>query len=326
MFRKIFDDQSDSNAYRIERIMRNAVHTAFTVKDATIFTVLRLLTDASYRRAITDQLEDENLRRFWIEEMGKAGEMQRVKLSGGPIARIERFERSESARRVLGQPRSTINFDELMNSGKILICNFSKGRLGEDTSSLFGTTVLAKLQLAAWRRQDIAPENRQPFYLYVDEFQNFANDSFQSILTESRKYRLYLTMSEQSTAQQDERLIEVMLNNVGTVICFRTGSPNDERLILHQFSPMIQPGDVNNLPAYNFYIRIAAQKVYEPFSGETILSYSPSKIELVEQIKQVSRSTYSLRYEVTEADLEQSNSLDTTTTDTITADLKNTSS
>ena len=297
VLRKIFDDQSDGNAYRIERILRNSIHTAFTIEGATIFTVLRLLTDRNYRKKMTANLPDDSLRRFWKEELNKAGDMQRIKLTGGPVARIERFERSESARRVLGQDRSTINFDELMNSGKILICNFSKGRLGEDTSALFGTTVLAKLQLAAWRRQDIAPDKRRPFYLYVDEFQNFANNSFQSILTESRKYRLYLTMAEQSTAQQDERLIEVMLNNVGTVVCFRTGSPRDERLILHQFSPLIETGDIINLPAYNFYIRIAAEKVYEPFSGQTLLQKSAGSVKVAANVQRVSKSSYGVRYE-----------------------------
>ena len=297
VLRRIFDDQTDGNAYRIERILRNSIHTAFTIEGATIFTVLRLLTDRNYRKKMTAQLQDDSLRRFWKEELNKAGDMQRIKLTGGPVARIERFERSESAKRVLGQVHSTINFDELMNSGKILICNFSKGRLGEDTSALFGTTVLAKLQLAAWRRQDIAPQMRRPFYLYVDEFQNFANNSFQSILTESRKYRLYLTMAEQSTAQQDEKLIEVMLNNVGTVICFRTGSPRDERLILHQFNPLIEPGDIINLPAYNFYIRIAAEQVYEPFSGETLLQNSVGSFKIAEEVQNVSRSSYGVKYE-----------------------------
>jgi hypothetical protein len=301
VLRKIFDDQADGNAYRIERILRNSIHTAFTIDDATIFTILRLLTDRNYRKKMTARLQDESLRRFWKEELDLAGDMQRIKIAGGPIARIERFERSESARRVLGQARSTINFDELMNTGKILICNFSKGNIGEDTSALFGTTVLAKLQLAAWRRQDIAPEKRRPFYLYVDEFQNFANDSFQSILTESRKYRLFLTLAEQSTAQQDEKLIEVMLNNIGTVICFRTGSPRDERLILHQFSPLIQPGDITNLPAYSFYIRIAADKVYEPFSGETLLLKKEGSPAIARLVQKASRSTYAVQYEAAES-------------------------
>lgn len=162
VLRKIFDDNTDSNAYRIERVLRNAIHTAFTVKDATLFTVLRLLTDSTFRKKVTRNLKDESLARFWKEELGKAGDMQRVKISGGPITRIERFERSESAKRILGQAKSTIDFDDIVNSSKILICNFSKGRLGEDTSTLFGTTVLAKLQLAAWRRDNIPEADRTP--------------------------------------------------------------------------------------------------------------------------------------------------------------------
>jgi uncharacterized protein DUF87 len=292
VLRRIFDDNTDISAYRIERILRNSIHTALTIEGATLFTVLRLLSDKAYQREIAHNLTDVSLKRFWVEEMSKAGDMQRVKLSGGPITRIERFERSESARRVLGQAHSTINFDELLYTGKILICNFSKGHLGEDTSALFGTTVMAMLQLAAWRRQDIAPDKRQPFYVYVDEFQNFANDAFASLLTEARKYKLYLTIAEQSTAQQDERLVEVMLNNVGTVICFRTGSPRDERLMLHQFGPFIEHGELANLPAYQFYIRIAAQTVSEPFSGETILPSQPGAESIAAAVMRSSRDQF----------------------------------
>ncbi len=300
VLRKIFDERSEVNAYRIERILRNAIHTALTIEGATIFTVLRLLTDRNYRNAITRQLTDISLKHFWQEELNKAGDMQRIKLSGGPIARIERFERSESARRVLGQAHSTINFEEIINDGKILICNFSKGRLGEDTSALFGTAVLAKLQLAAWQREDIEPTKRRPFYVYVDEFQNFANESFLSILTESRKYKLFLTLAEQSTAQQDHQLIEVMLNNIGTVVCFRTGSPQDERLLLHTFGPLIEAHEITNLPAYNFYIRIAAEQVYEPFSGETILLANTGSKTVAEQVKAASRKNYATYYQPAE--------------------------
>lgn len=297
VLRKIFDDNTDSNAYRIERVLRNAIHTAFTVKDATLFTVLRLLTDSTFRKKVTRNLKDESLARFWKEELGKAGDMQRVKISGGPITRIERFERSESAKRILGQAKSTIDFDDIVNTSKILICNFSKGRLGEDTSTLFGTTVLAKLQLAAWRRDNIPEADRVPFYLYVDEFQNFASESFMSLFSEARKYKLFLTMAQQSVSQlQAQTMVNTILDNVGTVIGFRSKSIATEQLLLHQFSPHVDPGEIGNLPSFNFYVKIAALQAHEPMSGETILLENKGSQKTAEAVIANSRKQYATKY------------------------------
>ena len=298
VLQKIFDDNTDTNAYRVERVLRNAIHTAFTVKDATLFTVLRLLTDSTFRKKVTRSLKDESLTRFWKEELGKAGDMQRVKISGGPITRIERFERSESAKRMLGQAKSTIDFDDILNSSKILICNFPKGRLGESTSTLFGTTVLAKLQLAAWRRDEIAAEDRIPFYLYVDEFQNFASESFLGLFSEARKYKLFLTMAQQSVSQlQAKTMVNTILDNVGTIIGFRSKSEDTEKLLLHQFSPHIEPGEIGNLPTYNFYIKIAALQSQEPMSGETLLLEDEGSQKTAEAVIANSRKQYATKYE-----------------------------
>lgn len=295
---KIFDDNADTNAYRIERVMRNAIHTAFTIKDATLFTVLRLLTESSYRHAMTRNLQDERLRRFWKEELGKAGEFQRVKISGGPVTRIERFESSESAKRVLGQTKSTINFEDIMNTGKILICNFSKGSIGEDTSTLFGTTVLAKLQLAAWRREELPQSERRPFYLYVDEFQNFATTSFMDLFSEARKYKLFVTIAHQSVSQlKDSSALNTILDNVGTVVAFRSKSKPTEDLLLHQFSPRIVQGDIPNLPRYHFYIKITANEPQEATSGETLLLGDSGSGTAAEHAIAVSRERYTTPYE-----------------------------
>lgn len=296
---KIFDDNTDSNAYRIERILRNTIHTAFTVEGATLFTVLRLLTEASYRKKVTRNIKDERLKRFWKEELGKAGEMQRVKISGGPITRIERFEASESAQRVLGQAKSTINFEDIMNSGKILICNFSKGGLGEDTSTLFGTTVLAKLQLAAWRREEMSEDERRPFYLYVDEFQNFASNSFMGFFSEARKYKLFVTMAQQSVSQlKEQSMLNTILDNVGTIVAFRSKSPATEELLLHQFKPYIEQGDILNLPTYNFYAKIAAKDSLEPLSGQTIvLPKDEASGDVSVAVVESSRRQYAVEYD-----------------------------
>lgn len=271
IFRKIFSDD-DGGGHRIEYVLRNAIYTALTQEDATLFTIYDLLNDPSYRRKVVASLEDENLKNFWKNELGKAGDMQRVKMAAGITAKIGRFLFSASARQILEQPKSTIDFDDIIDSGKILICNFSKGLIGEDTSELFGITVLAKLQLAALRRARIKQDERRPFYLYVDEFQNFATTSFVQMLSEARKYKLFLLMAEQSTSQQDDqKMVNIILANVGTVITFRTGNPADEKSLLPLFTPYIEAGDIAQLPPFTFYARLAAVRSQEPMSGFTIL-------------------------------------------------------
>jgi len=269
-----------------------------TLEDPTLFTIFKLLNNAKYRRTIVKNLEDQNLKDFWDNELGKAGEFQRVKMAAGITAKIGRFLFSASARRMLEQPKSTINFEDILASQKIVICNFSKGLLGEDTSALFGTTMLAKLQTAALRRARMTQDERLPHYLYVDEFQNFATMSFVQMLSEARKYKLFLTMAEQSTSQQDQqRLVDIILANVGTVVCFRSGSPSDERLMLPLFSPYIQQGEIANLPAYSFYARIAAVHAQEPMSGITIVIRETGSDAAAKSVIQSSQQLYAKRIE-----------------------------
>jgi len=288
IMRKTFS-KDDSGGHRIEYILRNSVHTALTVKDATLFTVYDLLTDTTYRNKITRTLKDQKLKNFWKNEFGKAGGFQQVKMAAGVTAKIGRYQFSASAGRILSQPKSTINFEEILD-GKILICNLAKGLVGEDTSELFGISILAKLQLAAYRRVKQQRENRRPFHIYVDEFQNFATMSFIQMLSEARKYRVFLTMAEQSTSQQEEQqMVNTILANVGTVICFRSGNPADEELLLPLFKAYVDEGEIANLPSYNFYMRIAAIKTQEPFSGETILLEDIGSQDIAHRVVDASR-------------------------------------
>lgn len=292
IFRKVFSDD-DSGGHRIEDVLRNTIETAMTVKDATLFTVLKLLRNKNYRKHIVANLKDEYLKDFWREELGSAGDMQRVSMSKGVTVKVDRFRSSPPARRILEQPKSTINFEDIMNSGKILICNLAEGEIGEDTSALFGTTILAELKMAAERRSKMEESERRPFYLYVDEFQSFATASFVKMLSGSRKYKLFLTIAEQSTAQQEEqRMVESILSNVSTVICFRTGSPADEKLLLQRFAPFIErPGAISNLPTHHFYARLSAGTPQAPVSGETLLVDRGSQ-EIAERVIKASRINY----------------------------------
>jgi hypothetical protein len=302
VFRKIFSED-DSGGHRIEYVLRNTIQTALTVPDATLFTVFDLLNDPKYRKGVIKTLEDKNLINFWKNELGKAGDMQKVKMAAGITAKIGRFLFSASARQILEQPKSTIDFDDVINNGKILICNFSKGLLGEDTSELFGITVLAKLQLASLRRARLQQSERRAFYLYVDEFQNFATTSFVQMLSESRKYKLFLTMAEQSTSQQkDQQMVNIILANVGTLVTFRTGNPEDERMMLPLFSPYIEQGEISNLPAYNFYAKLSAIYAQEPVSGQTLLLEKEGSDKVKTEAIEHSRNAFAKKQEMVTTD------------------------
>ncbi len=272
LFKKVFSKDENANAHRIEHILRNTIYTSFYVKERNLFTINKLLTDDKFRKNVISKVDDEDLLLFWKAEFEKAGAWQVVKMTQGVTTKVGRFLRSPTAKRILEEPKSSINFNDVLN-GKILICNLSQGKLGEDTTKLIGTTILTKLQQAALRRSIISQRERKPFYLYIDEFQNFATLSFIKIVSEGRKYGLHLIMAEQSTSQQQDRsIVNQILANVTTVIVFRSGNYIDEDLMLNQFSPYLQKGDIPNLSRYHFYIKISALESEEPFSGETIFT------------------------------------------------------
>ena len=295
LFHKLYPDKYSGP--RMEYILRNAIHTAFTTPNPTLFTVYKLLINDKYRNFIVKNLTDTNLKDFWEFEFKKAGDYQKVKMISPITNKIGRFLFSPTAKRILEQEKSTVNFDDIMDSGKILLCNLSKGRVGEDNSEVFGIVIMTKIQLAALKRARVDIEDRRDFYLYVDEFQNFATPAFAQILSEARKYRLSAILAHQTTSQvEDPNLVQITLANTGTVICFRTGSPIDEKLILPQFRPYINIGEIANLPSYHFYMKKSGITSEEPFSGITTpISVKPNKIT-VEAVITSSRKLYAKPY------------------------------
>ena len=271
VLRKLFAADGEGG-HRIEYILRNSIQTALTLPDPTLFTIYDLLQDPKLRRQAIAGLENPHLKLFWQQELGRAGEYQRVKMTAGVTAKIGRFLFSTPTQLTFGQPKSTIDFLEVIDGGKILIGDLSRGKLGEDTSRLFGSVVLAKIQLAALARARQSFSERKPFHLYVDEFQNFATTSFVEMLSESRKYQVLLTIAEQSTQQQfDQRLIEVILANVGTVVAFRLGSPLDLKLLEALLGSSIGPGDLTDIPVHQFYLRGGELSPFGLASGSTRL-------------------------------------------------------
>ena len=185
IFRKIFSNEFTSgSAHRIEYVLRNSVQTALTLKERNLFTIYDLLNDPDFRRTALPHITDERLLKFWENEIGKAGDYQQVKMTTPITARIGRFLFSPVAKRILNHQKSSINFDQILDEGKILICNLSKGNIGEDTSQVLGILILARIQFAFLKRARIEAKDRNAFYLYVDEFQNFATRSFIDMMAE----------------------------------------------------------------------------------------------------------------------------------------------
>ena len=269
VLRKLFAADGEGG-HRVEYILRNSIQTVLETPNPTLFTIYRLLQNPKFRQETIANLANNNLRLFWDQELGRAGDFQRVKMTAGVTAKIGRFLFSTPARLVFGQPKSTIDFGQIMDGNKILICDLSRGKLGEDTSRLFGSVLLAKIQLAALARVRQTFSARQPFYLYVDEFQNFATTSFVEMLSESRKYQVLLTIAEQSTQQQlEQKLTEVILANTGTIVAFRSGSPEDARMVGPLLEPFVGAVELINLPAYHFYARLGCLNPTEAISGKT---------------------------------------------------------
>jgi hypothetical protein len=296
IFHKIYTDRYSGP--RMEYILRNTIHTAFTVPDATLFTVYKLLINTTYRKSVVSGLTDDNLKDFWNYEFAKAGDFQKVKMISPITNKIGRFLFSPTAKRILEQKISTINFDEIID-GKMFLCNVSKGKIGEDNSEVFGLVALAKIQLAALKRARKKMKDRRDFYLYVDEFQNFATPSFAQILSEARKYRLNAVLAHQTTSQiENKSLVNITLANTGTVICFRTANPEDESLILPQFKPYVEKGEITSLPAFRFYMRIGALNPEETFSGVTTPVDIKENSLLINKIIESSRKRYAVEYKM----------------------------
>lgn len=265
LFKRLFNDSGD-NGHRIEYLIRNATLTALLTNRPTIFTVYQLLSNSSYRQKLVNKLPDSGLANFWKEELGKAGDYQRVKMSAGVTAKIGRLMQSSVGRRVFSSPKSTLDIASIMDNSKVLVCNFSKGSLGEDTSRLLSLTVIAKIQQATLERAKADPAKRTPHFVYIDEFQNLASSSTTALLSEARKYRVFLTIANQSLSQLEPKISSVILANIGNLICFRNPLAQDEKLLLPVFEPYLARGDLVNLPSFNFYLKSTAIDNLPPVS------------------------------------------------------------
>jgi DNA helicase HerA-like ATPase len=290
VFQKIW---ASSWGVRLENTLRHAVLSLLEYPDATLLGVLRVLVDEKYREKIIDNEKDPIVRMFWVKQFREYAPRFRVEVVESVQNKVSQFLANSLMRNILAQPRSAFDIREVMDSQKILIVNLAKGKIGDDNSALLGAMLISKMQMAALGRADIPENRRKDFYLYVDEFQNFATQSFATILSEARKYRLNLILAHQYISQLDEEVQNAVFGNVGTLATFRVG-PMDTEVLRKMFAPTFADTDLMNLDKYHLYVKLMIDGVAsDPFSA---ISLEPFSLEdtrkNVEKIIRSSRERY----------------------------------
>ncbi len=277
---------------RMEHILRNALLALLESPGSTLISLLRILTDARFREPIVAKVTDPVVRNFWQREFASLPQKFQLE-SVAPIQnKIGHFVSSPLLRNVLGQTKSNLDLRCAMDDGKILLVNLSKGKLGDDVSSLLGSFLVTAMQLAAMSRADVPESERRDFFLYIDEFHNFATESFATILSEARKYRLALILANQYLAQLDEQTLAAVWGNCGSLISFQVGASDAEPLAL-QFAGDLTPQDLLRLPRYQAYIRLLIEGTpSRPFSMRTLPPASAIDQERSAIIRRVSRQRY----------------------------------
>ncbi|MBU1038615.1 DUF87 domain-containing protein [Patescibacteria group bacterium] len=289
VFKKIW---ADSWGPRLEYILRNAILALLEYPNSTLLGITRILVDKYYRKKVLEKVSDPVVRSFWIDEYDNYNEKFRTEAISPIQNKIGQFLSSSIIRNIVGQPKSTIDLREIMDNKKILILNLSKGRVGEDNSGLLGAMMITKIQLSAMSRIDTLEEAREDFFLYVDEFQNFATESFANILSEARKYRLNITIAHQYIEQLGDVVKAAVFGNVGTMITFRVGA-EDAEFLEKEFGPTFTEEDLVGLPKYHIYLKLMIDGITsESFSAVTLPPVA-TKNKNREKIIKVSRERYS---------------------------------
>lgn len=267
VFKKIWPDFWGP---RLEHILRHAIFTLLEYPGATLLDLPRLLVDKDFRALVLRQVTNEQVRQFWFLEFEKYSAWMKSEAVSPILNKVGQFLTSPPLRNILGQKENKIDLREVMDSGKVLIVNLSKGKIGEDNGSLLGAMLVTKLQLAALSRADIPEERRHSFYLYVDEVHNFLTLSFAGILSEVRKYGLSLVLAHQYLDQLDEKMRAAILGNIGTLISFRIGA-EDAKSLAREFYPVFNEADLTNLPNHHIYLKLMIDGVTsQPFSAVTL--------------------------------------------------------
>ncbi|MCQ2049568.1 MAG: type IV secretion system DNA-binding domain-containing protein [Candidatus Saccharibacteria bacterium] len=295
----------DSWGPRLEHILRYTILALLDRPEATLLDISRILTDKEFRKETLEYCKDVTVLQFWKHEFGQWNDKQINESIAPVLNKVGAFTANPIIRNIIGQPKSSFNIRKIMDEGKILVVNLSKGLIGEDNAGILGAFLVTKVQLAAMSRSDIANvEDRRPFYLYVDEFQNFATDSFAVILSEARKYGLNLTVANQYVSQMTDSVRDAVFGNVGTTISFRV-SADDAPILVKQFEPTFEEADLIQLNNRHFIASmiIAGEKV--PAFSATTLSIPNTPKDNFDAIVEHSRANYARPRAEVEAEIKE---------------------
>ncbi|MFA6285552.1 MAG: type IV secretion system DNA-binding domain-containing protein, partial [Parcubacteria group bacterium] len=302
VFKKIW---ADSWGPRLEYILRNAILALLEYPSSTLLGVTRILVDKNYRERVVEKISDPVVKSFWVDEFTKWNDRVLQEVISPIQNKVGQFLSSALIRNIVGQTKSAFNIRDLMDQEKVIIMNLSKGRIGEDNSALLGAMMITKIQLAAMARVDVPEEERKDFYLYVDEFQNFATDSFANILSEARKYRLNLILAHQYigqlTTDTSTKVRDAVFGNVGTLATFRIGA-EDAEFLEKEFEPVFLIQDLVNLPNRNIYIKL----MIDGLTGSAFSAATLPPIDLTntaanaEKVIKVTRERYGTSRDIVE--------------------------
>jgi hypothetical protein len=291
-FEKIWADQWSS---RMAYILQNTLAALLEYPGATMLGINRMLTDKVFRNKVVDNVKDPTTRSFWVDEFAKYTERFAAEATPAIQNKVGQFVSNPLIRNIIGQPKSTFDIRKAMDEKKILIVNLSKGLVGEGNANLLGSMLVTKIYLAAMSRADASPQelkNLPNFYLYVDEFQSFANKSFADILSEARKYKLSLNITHQYIEQMAEEVRAAVFGNVGTMIAFRVGS-FDAEILEKEFAPVFTMEDLVNLGFAQIYLKLMIGNVAsQPFSATTLPPIAKAEISYRDRVMEESRKNY----------------------------------
>ncbi|PIP74558.1 MAG: hypothetical protein CO135_04020 [Candidatus Levybacteria bacterium CG_4_9_14_3_um_filter_35_16] len=281
---------------RFEHAIRNAMLTVMYEPGSTFIEVVRVLTDAAFVEEILPKVQDPIIRRYWTDQIAQTSDFHKSEVLDYIVSKFGRFVTNKMMRNIIGQSNSAFDFRKVMDEGKILLVSLSKGKIGEENSAFLGLILVPKILVAAMSRQDIPEEKRRDFYLYVDEFQNFATPDFAQILSEARKYRLNLIVANQFIGQMDEEVKNAIFGNVGTLVSFRVGV-TDANYLQHEFQPVFSEADLINIDRFNAYIKTQVRgEPVPPFSIDLTRDLTQEKSmenpRVAELIRELSRLKY----------------------------------
>ncbi len=292
---------------RFEHAVRNAMLTVMSEPGTTFVEIVRVLTDPKYVQELLPKVQDPIVRRYWTDQIAQTSDFHKSEVLDYIVSKFGRFVTNKTMRNIIGQSKSAFDFRKVMDEGKILLINLSKGKLGEENSSFLGLVLIPKILIAAMSRQEIPEEKRRDFFLYVDEFQNFATPDFATILSEARKYHLNLTVANQFIGQMDEEVKNAVFGNVGTLITFRVGV-TDASYIQREFQPVFGESDLINIERFHVYMKtIVDNEPVPPFSVDLTKDYKKYKAmaneKVAQAIIQLSRLKYGRPKEIVEAEI-----------------------